>query len=188
MVIREAVPKDAGPIACVHVNSWRSTYAGLIPQAYLDQLDVKKRAERWEQILSSTKPREANSVAEEGGRIIGFSSVGPSRSPEFPYQGELYALYLEDGHQKKGIGKALFIEAIEQLRAQEMKSMLVWVLKDNPTCGFYEKMGGRRVGQKSEVIGGEEVIEVAYGWKRLDGFPHHQPTTPANELKHNSTH
>ena len=188
MGIREATPKDAGSIACVHVDSWRSTYAGLIPQDYLDQLDVKKRAERWEQILSDTKPQEANSVAEEAGRIIGFSSVGPSRNPELPYQGELYALYLDDSHQKKGIGKALFTEAIEQLRGRDMKSMLVWVLKDNPTCGFYEKMGGRRVGQKSELIGGEEVMEVAYAWERLDAFPHRQPKNPVNGLKPNPTH
>jgi GNAT superfamily N-acetyltransferase len=183
-VIREAVPQDALAIARVHVNSWRSTYAGLLPQDYLDQIDVEKRAERWEQILSHKKPREGNVVAEADGRIIGFSSTGPSRSPAWSLQGELYALYLEDGHQKKGIGKALFLEAIEQLRSQEMKSMLVWVLKGNPTCGFYQKMGGNLVGQKLESIGGQKVIEVAYAWEQLDAFPHDQSTPPLlNQMK-----
>jgi hypothetical protein len=43
--------------------------------------------------------------------------------------------------------------------------MLVWVLADNPSRGFYEQMGGRYVMEKEIVIGGDKPLqEVAYGW------------------------
>ena len=81
MEIREAKVADALEIARVHVDSWRSTYAGMMPQDYLDQLDVEKRAHRWVEILSSGEPKEANLVAVIGGKVAGFTSIGPSRSP-----------------------------------------------------------------------------------------------------------
>ena len=40
-VIREATPEDARAIATVHVASWRTTYRGLLRDAYLDSLDLE---------------------------------------------------------------------------------------------------------------------------------------------------
>jgi|GEM_PF-2746100 len=41
--------------------------------------------------------------------------------------------------------------------------MRLWVLGNNPTRRFYEKLGGRLLGEtKKEEIGGIEVLEVAY--------------------------
>src|SRR3546814_17826616 len=34
-VLRPALPRDADDIARVHVATWQSTYAGLVPSAYL---------------------------------------------------------------------------------------------------------------------------------------------------------
>jgi hypothetical protein len=42
--VRRAVSGDAASIARVHVESWRSTYAGIVPEAYLRSLDVDLRA------------------------------------------------------------------------------------------------------------------------------------------------
>ena len=171
MEIREAKVADALEIARVHVDSWRSTYAGMMPQDYLDQLDVEKRAHRWEEILSSGEPKEANLVAVIEGKVAGFTSIGPSRSPSLPFAGELYALYLDDAHQKKGIGKALFLEAVREIRERKWESMVVWVLKENPTCRFYEKMGGSLLdATKLETLGEASLLEVSYGWSNLSAL------------------
>ena len=45
--------------------------------------------------------------------------------------------------------------------------MLLWVLADNPSRGFYETLGARRIREKRAKVGGIEVIEVAYGWSNL---------------------
>jgi HAD superfamily hydrolase (TIGR01509 family) len=36
--VREATPADAGAIARVHIESWRSTYRGIVPDEYLESL------------------------------------------------------------------------------------------------------------------------------------------------------
>jgi hypothetical protein len=38
----------------------------------------------------------------------------------------------------------------------------VWVLEVNPACGFYERLGGRRLAEKRAAMGGEVFVEVAY--------------------------
>jgi hypothetical protein len=56
---------------------------------------------------------------------------------------------------------------VEELRRRGLNSMLIWVLKDNPCCAFYERLGGAPVGEKEIEIGGKMLIEVAYGWSDL---------------------
>jgi hypothetical protein len=41
--IRRASQSDARAIAEVHVASWRETYRGIVPDAFLDALSVAER-------------------------------------------------------------------------------------------------------------------------------------------------
>lgn len=78
--VRLAVPDDALAIARVHVDSWRSTYAGIVPQDFLDGLSYERRAEVWRRSLTNPESQSVMVVAEdETGRIIGFAVGGPER-------------------------------------------------------------------------------------------------------------
>ncbi len=44
MIIRPARVEDAAEMAGVHVQSWRSAYRGLVPQDFVDGLDIARRA------------------------------------------------------------------------------------------------------------------------------------------------
>ncbi|HEX7041129.1 MAG TPA: hypothetical protein VF202_13505 [Trueperaceae bacterium] len=44
MLIRAAKPEDALAIGRVHVDPWRTTYRGLLPDAVLAALSVEQRA------------------------------------------------------------------------------------------------------------------------------------------------
>lgn len=46
MSIRQAAYDDYPVLAKVHVESWKTTYRGIIADAYLDQLTVESRMER----------------------------------------------------------------------------------------------------------------------------------------------
>ena len=48
--------------------------------------------------------------------------------------------------------------------------MAIWVLKDNPACRFYEKIGGRMMADKTVEIGGKPLLELAYVWPDLTVF------------------
>src|SRR5205085_8952249 len=106
-------------------------------------------------------------VAEENGTLVGFCHGGPNRGPEAEYRGELYALYVLENRQRQGLGRRLTLALAEHLEAAELRSMIVWVLKDNPSRGFYESLGGRPAGAKPVVIGRQTLEEVAYGWTTL---------------------
>lgn len=163
--IRAAEIGDAPAIAHVHVNSWRTTYPGLMPAEILKNLSVERRENYWRNVLSQTNASEFVYVADvEGVGVVGFASGGPERSQHEVYKGELYAIYLLQEHQSKGIGRGLFDAVVKHLAAQGHDSMMLWVLKDNPAMQFYAAMGGVQLGEKNERLNDEVLTEFSYGW------------------------
>src|ERR671939_726224 len=138
--IREATPHDARGIATVHVLSWRTTYRGLLSDRYLDGLDIDDHESRWQRLLASGGGDTF--VAQEGSEIVGFASCGRERDQDPIYLGELYAIYLLQDNQRRGLGRRLVSAVAERLIELEYRSMLVWVLAANPARGFYEALGG----------------------------------------------
>src|ERR1700733_9854419 len=107
--IRPAVINDALAIAEVHVESWKSTYRGIFPDALLDGLSVEKRDASWRDLLAAQDSRSAITIvgSEPGGRGVGFASGGNERTGELGCDGELYAIYLRQEAQRKGLGVLL---------------------------------------------------------------------------------
>jgi len=161
-VIREATPDDARAIAAVHVSSWQSTYRGLLNDAYLDSLSVDDHAGRWQRLLASGTGDTF--VALEGPDVVGFASCGRERDQDPIYLGELYAIYLLRDHQRRGLGRRLVRAAAERLLELDYRSMLIWVLADNPARAFYEALGGAFVRARQMEIAGESKEEAGYGW------------------------
>ncbi len=165
MLIREAEIADAAAIAKVHVDSWRTTYTGIIPPDYLAALSYEQREQIWHGTLSAPLGLEFVYLAEDTARnVIGFASGGPERSGRKDYKGELFAVYLSDQYQRQGIGSHLVSCVARRLMQRGIQSMLVWVLADNPSRGFYEALGGNLSTQQAIIIGGATLTEVAYGW------------------------
>jgi GNAT superfamily N-acetyltransferase len=165
-IIRVAAPADAHGIAAVHVASWRTTYRGIVPQAYLDGLSVDARALTWQRQLGNAADHTCTYIVEDDGeRIIGFAGGGPPRDGNPAYAGELYAIYLLRECQRQGIGRRLVRAVAERLAHEGMRSMLVWVLEDNPSRRFYEALGGVLLPERQYFErGGARLAEVCYGW------------------------
>ena len=171
MRIREANVSDAAAIAKVHVDSWRTTYVGVIPDAYLAKLSYEGRERAWRNGLVKPERREFIYVAEdERGEVIGFASGGPERDGDPLYQGEMYAVYLLKRFQRQGIGRQLSLAVAQRLLQAGYDSMVVWVLAENPSRGFYAALGGKVVSQKPIEVGEAKLVEVAYGWKDLNAL------------------
>ena len=77
------------------------------------------------------------------------------------------AIYVLQEHQRKNIGLKLVKLIVERLIESSINSMIVWVLKGNPNCKFYEHIGGKYVGEKMLEIESTNYIEIAYGWKDI---------------------
>jgi len=166
IIVRRGRADDAASIARIHVDSWRSTYAGILPEDMLLRLSSADHEARWwRHVLGRFRRRHYVYVAEhETDGAIGFISGGPARESGLEPEAEIYALYLLDDYQDEGVGRALFLRLATHLNRECGPSLVVWVLSENPSRHFYEAMGGRRIGRRTERMGSVEVQETAYGW------------------------
>lgn|SRR5699024_9355916 len=165
MKIRLAQEKDAKAIAKVHVDSWRTTYEGVVDPDFLANMSYSEREENWSRIIPSNPPLVAEN---EDGEIIGFASSGPERSGEYPgYSSELYAIYICKEYQGKGLGKSLVSHTMDRLLEAGYESMIVIVLEENEARFFYEALGGQRLAEGELKIGERTHRELVYGWKSL---------------------
>lgn len=163
-MIRRATIDDIHGLARVHCETWKATYRGMVPDAYLDRLSVEKSAGFWERIFRNESRPGAELVALEGDRIVGFVSGGPARYlPDL--DGEIYALYLLPDFHGRGIGRSLMEQMTEWLRSNGLHSYGVWVLADNPTRTFYSHFGGHLCDTKRITLGGSELLEELYAWR-----------------------
>ncbi len=167
-VIRRARPTDAAAMGRVYVESWRSTYPGLIPDHYLVGLSEEALTARWRGQLAWGRDGDGVFVAVERPHgVVGFVTCGVQRGQLAGYGGEVYTLYLLDQAQGHGLGRRLMAAAATELLARGYPSGLVWVLRDNPARWFYERLGGRRLGEQTICLARELLPEVAYGWGDL---------------------
>ncbi len=175
MRIRRATRDDAASIARVHVETWQSAYAGLLPDAMLAGMSDVRYAAMWSQTLSDRSEARGVFVADDAEMgIVGFGSCGPVRDPPEGLDGteqrvgEVYLLYVETDFQNQGAGRRLLDALFRQLRADGFDTAVLWMLADNPTRFFYEGLGGQIVGERTDTFAGADVDEIAYAWRDLE--------------------
>ena len=169
VTIRRALLDDAIAIAEVHVGSWRTTYPGIVDQSYIDSLSVPERAAAWGRRLSADPdmfPDVLVAEAADGG-IVGFISGGAIRDSWAGFDAELYAIYLLNSVQQKGVGRRLVREWAGLALADGWHAAVVRVLSDNPACLFYERLGAERLRDTQYTIAGKPYPERWYGWRNL---------------------
>ena len=166
-VIRLAQIDDAPAIARVHVDTWRTTYAGIVPAGHLAGLSYERCQTASIPYLSDPQGETRTFVAEARGKIVAFASGGPVRDPLPGFDGELYNLYVFRSFQGRGYGRLLVAQVARDLAGRGYHGLIVWAARDNPACRFYEWLGGRPMGEKVVEVGGKELLDVAYVWPAL---------------------
>lgn len=170
---REASLSDASAIGRLHVDSWRETYAGILPDQLLDGLSAEARSAMWSSVLEEPagSRQTAVFVAETRGEIVGFGACGGQRDETLRDRGfaaEIGAVYVRKSHQGAGIGRCLMGRMAGKLLEQGRRTASLWVLQDNVSArNFYETMGGSVVGERVGAQAGATLREVAYGWSDL---------------------
>lgn len=146
--------------AYVHWKAWQETYAGLMPQAYVDQVTLEKCrawAHQWPQNTL---------VLKWDNQVIGFSCFAESQDSGPGKAGEVTALYLLEDYQGQGLGLALMRATMEELGA--MPEVILWVLKGNEKAiRFYKGYGFQFDGtERSEAYGTELRMVLQRGKSR----------------------
>ncbi len=178
IAIRKARPADSVAIAAVHVAAWRNTYPGILPNHYLAKMSVSRQAVYYDQAIRSgtgVMVAIASGVdAAPGGaaRIIGFTTAGRARRGEISGQilgeGEIETLYVLDDWRDRGVGRRLLRAAAAHLAESGCRSAFLWVLRDNPSRWFYERLGGRSAAEAMIQVSGQGVMQTAFVWDPIE--------------------
>jgi GNAT superfamily N-acetyltransferase len=177
--VRRARAADAISIGAVHVAAWRSTYPGILPDGFLARLSVPRQAAHYDAaIRSGTGVFVASASGTDvppgsGSRIVGFATAGRARGGEFARQlgeGEVETLYVLDDWRDRGVGRKLMRVAAGHLAETGCKSCFVWVLRDNPSRWFYQRLGGRPVAEAMTHVAGQQVPQTAFVWDPIESL------------------
>jgi len=163
-LVRAAVQADAQRIAEINVRSWQAAYAGIVPAAILDGMEVESRRATWLERMADLGQRTLF-VGELRGRVEGYVLSGPYRDHDLPeLTGEVYAIYVDPPKQGRGMGRALLDAAARELRSAGFQPLVLWVLTANvPGRRFYEACGWKDDGFERPIdFDGTPVDEVRY--------------------------
>lgn len=168
--IKPAAPGDLYKIARVHVDCWRTTYRGIVPDEKLDILSYEKSAERWKNYFVQEENDQSNTILllDYNNETVGFCAGGKIRKSSkrtAGYEGEIKAVYILKEHQRMGFGRK-FIRIFEEIFSKNgIFSYIIWVLKDNNSKDFYKKLGGKLLTTKTYEIGGKKLKGLCFGYK-----------------------
>ena len=169
--IRPAAPADALAIATVRVDAWRTTYRGMIPDAYLAAMKVEESSALWERVLTAAPNTTNTFVAEADGRVVGFASGMMLAEPKHDLDAELTAVYLAPDAQRAGIGRRLVAAVAAAQRAHGAHGLIVWVIAANKAArAFYERLGAAILVEQPFTWDGMDLVEAGYGWRNLDSL------------------
>ena len=181
IVIRPARAGDAQAIARVRVDSWRETYRGMIPQAYLDAMKLEQSRALWEKVLAAGSTAVSVFVAECGAEIVGFGSGNMLAEPKHGFDAELSAVYVRREFQRAGVGRRLVAETAVALSqgARGASGLIVWVIAGNKRArAFFERLGAKLVVEQAFHWDGMDLVEAGYGWRTLEALTGDLPGLP----------
>jgi GNAT superfamily N-acetyltransferase len=165
--IRQATPDDASGIARAQLESWRSSYRGILPDPVLERLDLSRWTQSRRRIAHDRSLLQLVAYDVTHGDIVGFCDAGPSRRSS-EMAGEVYALYLVQHAKRHGLGSEMLDHVVSWLRSAGRPSMIIWVLEANHHARrFYEARGGQLGATFQSQVHGFPVLERSYLWARI---------------------
>lgn len=173
LLIRVADPdRDAAAIASIYRPAVESTIASFE--------EIAPGPEQMAERIAATLPQLPWLVADDGADgAIGYAYAGPHRERAGYRWSVNVSVYVGAGHQRRGVGRALYDELIPILRSQRFVNAYAGIaLPNDASVALHEAIGMRRVALYERVgfkFGAWH--DVAWYWLRL-GEPSVPPPEP----------
>jgi ribosomal protein S18 acetylase RimI-like enzyme len=158
MIIRVATPTEISKIAALHVKTWNDTYWYV---KYKPTYELRER--QWKEKFKVTDDSWFCFLVENKKReFIGFAKGKVYNHSDLPdFSGELNKIYLLREYQRLGLGRKLVGHIARRFIDKGIHTMVLFAEPQNPSCQFFEKLGGHRLYAKNgEFHGG-------YGWRDI---------------------
>jgi len=159
VAVRPAVAEDVDDIIRLQAGTWRTVYAGLLPEAALAQVEGPAARQAWASAVDAGAGHEVL-VATEGQWTVGFCAAAVT--PDASEWGEIAALLVEPRWGRRGHGGRLLAAAAGALGRFGARNGLAWVPEaDDASRRFYAHAGWGPDGQVRVLDTGEgELREV----------------------------
>lgn len=161
---------DATALGALHVASWYETYTAIMTDEMLAAQSVEARVKMWCEVLSEPEAFGDAKVfvAEDANCLVAFGSCGRQRDQALAsvgYDSEIGGLYVFRSHQHRNVGRSIMARMSQHMAHSGYSGASLWVLRDNaPARAFYERLGGKVVGEKRDERFDATLVEIAYGW------------------------
>ena len=159
MKIRRAKQSDLQGIASIHIESWKDSYADVLPAEFLAG-QIKRDLERhWNDI--EIQNEDIVLVAEEIS-LVGFIAVWCHPIPFIDN------LHVRPVQRSKKVGSSLMEAAAKELINAGHKTAYLWVFESNEKAiRFYERLGGIKREQSMKNVFGYDVLSRKIEWDDL---------------------
>ena len=158
--IRLAADEDIPAIAHIINEAWKTAYAGIIPQSYLNNIREEDKVKRLREGLERV-PHMRYFVLCENGVPVGAASLHRARNEDLPDAAEFSFFYFLPAVWRRGYGTMLLNRLKEESAKAGFLRLCCWVLEENHRAvSFYESQGLLRDGTRQTetiVIPLEEV-------------------------------
>ena len=167
--IRPITARDAGALAQLHTDSWRSTYRGILRDEYLDGDIGRERRAHWQSRFQCPTSGQFGLLAlcetVEVGFAFAFAGADARRGTL------LDNLHVCPEWRGGGIGtRLLHAVAGHVMTHHPGEGLFLWVYELNArTRAFYERLGAQKV-EQAEITApdGRTVAEWLYAWPKID--------------------
>lgn len=137
---------DAMTIVALRQKVWASTYRGIYPDSMIDDFDYAWHRDK--ELQRIRHPAYDVYRIVKGDLSIGYLTMRKAEGIQ------LQSLYLVDAYQRQGVGRKAFDFIISYCKENNARSFTCHCVPENRNARrFYERMGGRIVG---EDLGNEE--------------------------------
>jgi len=163
--IRQATDADIPAIAHIINEAWKTAYAGIVPDSYLEKMREENKAKRLREGLVRV-PHMRYFVLCEDGVPVGAASLHRARNDDMPDAAEFSFFYFLPSAWRKGYGSML-LDFLKRTSANAgFLRICCWVLEENlRAVSFYESQGLLRDGKRQT-----ETIEIPLEEIRCVGF------------------
>jgi len=163
LVVRPARPNDISKLSVFFLEAWKESGPGALGFAGATDEAITEIASKEFLRKRLATPTIQMMVAEEGRRIIGFSSARRVGARE----AELSGIVVLESVAGRGVGSALLRKALDAARRRGITSVLVKTEAANERAiSFYRKAGFTESGKAVGRVGGTSVA-LRFMEKRL---------------------
>lgn len=139
-IIKKAGIEDIGSIAKLYISNWKEVYKGLLPDEFLNHLNIQDRKKKWKTFME--KEKHSIFVAYQENEFLGFTSC--KIDDEIENCMYLDSLQVTKQSRGKGIGSKLLSTVGHYSYLCGYKKMSICIVKGNDNARkLYEKLGAK---------------------------------------------